>query len=276
MFQIITIIQKLKKPSYWNFFLFIFLLSQSSFSQKEKTDLHKLEIPKIHPEEVVINHIGYCLSYNEKYEQANWVAYELSREETESIVKRSNKFIVDPMIKSQSADNEDYKKSGYDRGHLAPAADMKWSETAMKESFYYSNISPQVPGFNRGIWKQAEELLRNWAKEYLKIYIVTGPIFSDHMKVIGHNEVAVPEKYYKVILRCNDKEYMAIGFIIPNESSKEPLESFTVSIDSVEKSTGIDFFPSLPDTIENQVENKFYLKEWNWTTPKSKKKNKIQ
>ncbi|MGG7034779.1 MAG: DNA/RNA non-specific endonuclease [Flavobacterium sp.] len=276
MFQNKTIIQKIKQTLHYNLLLFIVLLSSSSFSQEEKINFYKLEIPKILNKDFIINHTGYSLSYNEKYKQANWVAYELTKEKTNTSVKRANKFTKDPMIKTQSADDEDYKKSGYDRGHLAPAADMKWSETAMKESFYYSNMSPQIPGFNRGIWKQAEELVRNWAKEYGKIYIATGPVFSDQMKSIGHNEVAVPTKYYKVILRCNDNECFAIGFIIPNESSKEPLESFTVSIDSVEKSTGIDFFPSLPDTIENQVESKFYLKEWNWKTPKSKKKNKNQ
>ena len=111
-----------------------------------------LELPKPKENEQIINHFAYTLSYNELFEQANWVAYELTDIETISHFERTNKFIVDDLVKTGSASNDDYKKSGYDRGHLAPAGDMGWSEQAMKESFYYSNMSPQNPSFNRGIW----------------------------------------------------------------------------------------------------------------------------
>ena len=149
--------------------LAILLTSILSFSQQNTKQSSGLEIPRLKTNESVVNHFAYTLSYNETCEQANWVAYELTTEETNSTFKRSNKFITDPLVTTGSADNQDYAESGFDKGHLAPAGDMGWSATAMKESFYYSNMSPQLPGFNRGVWKRVEELVRNWAKEYKSI-----------------------------------------------------------------------------------------------------------
>lgn len=253
-------------------FITIFLLlaiSSYSFSQKDSTvQIYHLEIPQLKPNEYVISHLAYSLSYNELNEQANWVAYELTNEETNSIFKRGNKFIVDPLVKTESANNNDYLGSGFDRGHLAPAGDMGWSATAMEESFYYSNMSPQEPSFNRGIWKRAEELVRNWAIEYKSIYIVTGPVLSENLPTIGANKVSVPKYYYKVILDHHKGFVKGIGFIIPNTGSKELLETFAISIDSVEKMTGINFFPLLPDEQEKNIESKFKIESWNWSHSK--------
>ncbi|MFN5333694.1 MAG: DNA/RNA non-specific endonuclease, partial [Bacteroidota bacterium] len=152
-----------------------------------------LEIPAHHKHDTIIFHTGFAFLYNEKHEQASWVAYQLTREETNSIYSRTNKFIPDPLVKSQTANDNDYLGSGYDRGHLAPASDMGWSATTMTESFYYSNMSPQVPSFNRGIWKKLEEQVRTWAIEYDTIYVVTGPVLKDSLPTIGKNKVSIPE-----------------------------------------------------------------------------------
>ena len=250
--------------------LLIFLASFCVGFSQQISPIRNLEIPKLKPNEVVIKHHAYSLSYNEPYEQAKWVAYELTSDETNSTIKRSNKFIQDPLVKSGTADDQDYAGSGYDKGHLAPAGDMGWSASAMKESFYYSNMSPQVPGFNRGVWKRAEELVRSWAKEYKSIYIVTGPVLKSGLKTIGQDKVSVPKYYYKVILDYNASGIKGIGFIIPNASSQLLLQRFAVNIDSIEKVTGIDFFPLLPDTQEKKIESNLNINDWTWGKPKSK------
>lgn len=235
----------------------------------------KLEIPKTKNSEKIISHTGYSLLYNEKYKQANWVAYELTREETNKIFERSYKFSSDPKVNAINAFDKDYKASGYDRGHLAPAADMGWSATTMTESFYYSNVSPQLPGFNRGIWKKLEELVRTWAIENKSVYVVTGPIFSKGLPTIGYNKIAVPNYYYKVILDYKKPNIKGIGFILPNESSKSALQNYAVSIDSVEKVTGLDFFYLLKDQQEDLIEKELCISCWSWKVNKnSAEKNK--
>jgi endonuclease G len=232
------------------------------------TVITKLEIPKINYNEFVTTHTGYSLSYNEIHEQANWVAYELTKEKTNKQFERTNKFIIDPKIKTKSANDKDYKGSGYDRGHLAPASDMGYSKITMGESFYYSNMSPQLPGFNRGIWKRLEELVRTWAVENNNVYIVTGPILTNGLPTIGTNNVSIPLNYYKVILDYTEPSIKGIGFIMPNNSSNEPLQNYAVSIDSIEKFIGIDFFPMLPDDQEDIIEKTLCIKCWDWKSSK--------
>jgi endonuclease G len=226
--------------------------------------IQRLEYPFFEEGEQLIIHTGYTLSYNEEAEQANWVAYELTAQETQKAFERTNKFLVDPSISTGSATDADYKKSGFDRGHLAPAADMGWSSTTMIESFYYSNMSPQQPGFNRGIWKNLESLVRTWATENESIYVVTGPVLTQGLPTIGWNQVAIPNYYYKVILDYRNPSIKGIGFVLPNTSSKEPLQRFALSIDSVEKITGIDFFYSLPNDQEESIETELCIPCWTW------------
>lgn len=228
-----------------------------------------LEIPAISPGSEVITHTGYSFLYNETHEQASWVAYELTSEETLKRFERTDKFLPDPLVKTGSAKEADYAASGYDRGHLAPAADMGWSESAIAESFYYSNMSPQLPAFNRGIWKKLEELMRSWAVENQSIYIVTGPVLKQGLKTIGPDKVSVPDYYYKVILDFTEPEIKGIGFILKNSSSSASLQQFAVSIDSVEKLTGINFFPLLPDDQEKSLEKTLCLQCWKWSHDKS-------
>lgn len=234
-----------------------------------------LEIPSIGSSDAVIIHTGYSLLYNEQHEQAAWVAYELTKEETHNQFERTDKFIPDPKVSTETANNADYAGAGYDRGHLAPAADMGWSKITIDESFYYSNMSPQQPSFNRGIWKKTEELVRDWAIENNSLYIVTGPILTPRLKTIGENQVSVPKYYYKVILDYSLPSVKGIGFIMPNADSKESPSYFAVSIDSIEQFSGIDFFPLLPDNQERLIEQTLCIDCWTWGTPKTTNSNSI-
>jgi len=226
------------------------------------------EIPRLKnkQKEQVIKHEGYTVSYNSEYRIANWVAYELTATEAKSKkTERSNKFVPDPQVKGSTAMNEDYTRSGYDRGHLAPAGDMKWSAKAMRESFYLSNICPQKPKLNRGIWKDLEEQCRLWALDNGSLLIVTGPVITGDMKRLGKNRVAIPKAFYKVLCYHTEKGYKGIGFLFENRDYKDnSLKSMAIPIDSVEKATGIDFFPSIPDDQENEMEAAVDWSRWSF------------
>lgn len=203
----------------------------------------------------IIRREHYALSYVEKYEQAEWVAYELTAVEVQGLAERQDDFREDPEIRTGSASLKDYYRSGYDRGHLAPAADMKISEDAMSESFYMSNMSPQEPSFNRGIWRELEEEIRELALQNGRLYIVTGPVFGKRNKRIGENRIAVPKAFYKILLDYTEPEVKAIAFLLENEGSDKNVYDFVVTIDSVEAVTNIDFFPALPDLEEDRLES---------------------
>ena len=232
----------------------LFFLTSLLFSQ--------IELSKTEKKEQIIYHTGFTLSYSETHEQASWVAYELTANEIIKKVNRSNNFKKDPKVKTGSALPSDYLRSGYDRGHLAPAADLSWSLISMQESFYMSNMSPQKPGFNRGIWKKLESYVRYWAYENKSIYVVTGGILDSVQTSIGESNVGIPSYYYKVILDYTQPEIKGIGFILPNISSSKPLQNFAVSIDQVERRTGIDFFYNLPDIDEQKIESTFNVSSW--------------
>jgi len=238
---------------------------------KDTSRVTNLEIPLMNSKAPILCHLGYAFQYAEDHEQAYWIAYELTKSETEKSYSRTDHFIPDPLVISGSATQSDYAGSGFDRGHLAPAADMAWSKTAMEESFYFSNMSPQVPSFNRGIWKRLEEQVRSWAIVYDHIYIVTGPVLTEGLATIGPNKVSVPKYYYKVILDNSGKDQKAIGFLMENATGNGELDSYAVTVDRVEQVTGIDFFNKLPDAIETKVEREICLPCWTWSltqTPK--------
>lgn len=261
--------------------LFIFLISfivfialkkfdvdfESLFSSKEQVAesyeyMENLEIPFGIRSDEVIHHKAYTLSYNELHEQANWVAYFLTAERVDGSFSRTDDFREDPLILSGSAQIEDYQYSGFDRGHLAPAGDMKWSEEAMSESFYMSNMSPQEPEFNRDVWRMLEEYIRERVLTDKLLYITTGPVLHADLPSIGSNEVTVPEYFYKVLLDYTEPEIKAVGFIIRNTKADKSFNEFAVSIDSVETFTGIDFYPLLPDSIEMIIEAETDFSVW--------------
>ena len=185
----------------------------------------------------------------------NWVAWELTRQETTGNEERKSKFLPDPDLPEPRVEHSDYTHSGYDRGHMAPAADMKWSEKAMQESFYMSNICPQNQKLNRDDWGDLENECRTWAKKYRNVYIICGPIYdSSNPKRIGQHKVAVPDRFFKVVLIYNRKNPVAMGFLFENKAGHHKLEKYMVSVDSIETITGLDFFSQLPDNIEKQVE----------------------
>ena len=193
----------------------------------------------------IVKHAYYTLSYNEKFEQAEWVAYELKKEYLKNNDFRRPYFIEDPKVSTRSADWRNYKKSGYDKGHLCPAGDMEFDKKAYDDTFYTSNISPQNHEFNSGIWNRLENKVRYWAGKYNDIYVVTGGILKESDKKIGTEEVSVPKYFYKIVLTKSGKEHKAIAFLVPNEKSQKGIYEFVVPIETLEKMTGIDFFPNL-------------------------------
>ncbi len=227
-----------------------------------------LELPACTASQIV-RHAGYSLQYDEGNEQAKWVAYQLTSAETIKRFKRTDNFAPDPVIATGSATDLDYRRSGYDRGHLAPAADMGWSSQTMIESFYYSNMSPQIPGFNRGIWKRLEEQVRSWAVELDTIYVVTGPVLTGKMSYIGPDHVAVPNYYYKAILYMRGKDARMLGFVMPNRASRNSLDDYAVSVDSIEKLTGLDLYAGLQNAVEASLENTVCIACWNWSSARS-------
>ena len=232
-------------------------------NETDRTEVPKLNLeipaytyPGKYKNEIVLHRTGYTVSYNVYYKNPNWVAWELTREETKGETDRYDKFMPDPDLPEPRVVHKDYTRSGYDRGHMAPAADMKWSKQAMIESFYMSNICPQVGNLNRGDWNDLEELCRDWAEKYGRIYIACGPIFdSKSPKRIGEHKVAVPDRFFKVILIYNRKNPIAMGFIFKNIARSQDIEKYMVTVDSVENVTGMDFFSKLPDDIENRIES---------------------
>lgn len=205
---------------------------------------------------------GFSIGYSYKYRQAVWVAYTLTSDNLSAKqFRRKDRFSVDPEIKFYPVHPRDYRNSGYDKGHLAPAADMTYSINSMNDSFLMSNISPQIPGCNRGIWKRLENQVRKWAIKEKRLYIITGPIFTPPTEVITNTAIPIPTAFYKVVLDLTPPMKM-IGFIVPNQTSKRRVVSFAVCVDQVEQITGYDFFNELDDKLEKQLEQSCDISLW--------------
>ncbi|MFH2142636.1 MAG: DNA/RNA non-specific endonuclease [Bacteroidota bacterium] len=225
-------------------------------------------LPLISPEEVLIEHSAYFLVYDEKHEQAKWVAHIITPDIETGIVSRTNDFREDTMIKTGSSEEADYFLKemlpdstykydgfGYDRGHLAPSADFRWSEKALSESYYYSNMSPQVAELNREGWSELEDVLRKYVIENkCSLIVVTAGVLKENLKKIerGVNKVSIPEEFYKVVYDPQNNK--GVGFIMPNRRIEYPVVSFTKSIDEIEQITNIDFFINLDEKTENEIE----------------------
>lgn len=231
-------------------------------------------LPSVKCGQVVI-HRYYALSYCEELEEAEWVAYELLGDRLrQPWVRRTNDFRDDPKIACGDSDSEDYRGPEFDRGHLVPAADMAFNDTAMSQTFFMSNMTPQRAGFNKGVWRELEELTRDWAKKFEHLYVVSGPVFYEKpTEEIGKSKVAVPDAFYKVLLDLTEPELKGIAFLVPNQTTDEPLERFATSIDSLESITGIDFFYNLLDPkLEEKLESEFDVSLW----PTSPKKYQVR
>ena len=213
----------------------------------------------------LIRHLAYTVHYNPKWRVPNWVAYCLTAEETQGGEERASHFYPDPMVEGDPVVTKDYSNSGYDRGHMAPAADFKWSEEAMRESFYMTNMCPQNHNLNAGDWKELEELVRQLAVQYGRIYVACGPVVAARPKTIGtERKIAVPQAFFKALLRQrNDGSWTAVGFLFANKAGNKPLSAYATTIDELQTTTGIDFFPALPDEAEQQAEVSCTLSDWN-------------
>lgn len=244
---------------------------------KIQEDLDLVGLPAAQSGDEIIHHSALTLAYAEKFEQARWVAHIITQDVTKGTVLRTNDFRTDKKVSTGSAVEADYflKKMktdstwaydgfGYDRGHLAPSADFKWSKTALSESYYYSNMSPQLAEFNRGAWGNLEDAIRGYLyrNPATSLYIVTGPLLADNLPVIerGINKVSIPAMYWKAVLDFDNKK--AIGFMMPNQNITQPLAAFAVSVNEIEKATGLDLFNKLPIDLQETLEKQKNITDW--------------
>lgn len=231
---------------------------EQATSDPQETHPSGIEIPRYESSRggQVIAHLGYTVSYDADFKTPQWVAWQLTKEKAYGSEPRYDKFQPDPKVRGAKAYPKDYTNSGYDRGHMAPAGDMKWSHQAMVESFYMTNVCPQNRNLNRGDWKDLEEIEREWAVQYECVSIAAGPIYYAGQKPlrIGNNQVAVPDAFFKVLLVGYPKHPKAYGFIFENKAGSHPLSYYQLSVDEVEERTGMDFFSALPDDVENRIE----------------------
>lgn len=247
------------------FWLFENFYTPAAYSEKSDTTNFEHFPKELLPSSTfgaVIDHVNFTLSYNEPYEQAEWVAYVLEKSHLTYDDRKRPYFIEDPFVSSKSADWKNYRGSGFDRGHLVPAGDRRFSEQAYNETFYTSNISPQNREFNAGVWNDLEQQIRRWAKIYGKVYVVTGGVLKPGLHEIGEEAVDVPDTFYKIVLRKKETQWLAIAFLIPNKPQAASWSTFMVSIDQVEHETGIDFFHSLSKAEQASFEGSSQKAAW--------------
>ena len=241
--------------------LLLFLLFPATIVAQREGAI-EMPAPLKGKKERILRRKAYTVSYNTETRCPNWVAWHLTAEHTDGMVNRKNMFLEDMDVPAPRATNEDYRGSGWSRGHLCPAGDNKWDEQAMEESFLLTNVCPQDRGLNSGVWNRIEMDCRRWAQKYGDVYIVCGPVLMNRqLETIGRNKVVVPEAFFKVIL-CLKGEPKAIGYVIRNNEGKKKRDLFINTVDQVERITGYDFFPALPDDIERAVEAMADIKEW--------------
>jgi endonuclease G len=213
----------------------------------------------------IIRHKHYFLSYSEEHEQAEWTAYYLTGDTKFQHHLERPYFKQDPLIDTESAHWNNYKDTGYDKGHLVPAADMKFSKDAYIETFYTSNVSPQNRDFNAGVWNRLEQKIRYWADKHTALFIVTGSILHDNLVTIGEEEVSVPDYFYKIVVRVQNDGLVMIPFLVPNKKSDAPLYTFATTIDKIERVTGINFNEKLTERIEEKIKKELSYKEWSFS-----------
>ena len=241
-----------------------------------REELDQISYPKYAEDVQVVKHAALTLGYSEKHEQAAWVQHIVIPEVEFANVSRTNDFRIDSLVTTGSSQEEDYflKKIaadgtmeydgfGYDRGHLAPSADFRWSQKALSESYFYSNMSPQKPEFNRERWAELESWIRTYVIDFNEfVYVVTGPVLKDGLKQQGGNQVSIPEQFYKIVLDLDGDEKKAIAFLMPNDHCAYPVSGYVTSVDEIEKLTGLDFFSSLDDAEENRMEAMSTMEGW--------------
>lgn len=224
----------------------------------------RVEIPALNGKEHIVVHEAYTSSYNTATLIPDWVAYELTKDETYGDQERGDRmFCMDPDLGTRQAKREDYYNSGWTKGHMIPASDVRWSSTGMDETFYFTNVCPQSEVLNAGDWEYLERQVRKWAREYGSVYVVTGPIVgTGRYGKIGERNVTVPDAFFKAVACTVDGRRQAIAFVMGNDDQRYYLRDCAMSVDELEKLTGLDLFPALDDNIENAIESRFSLSDW--------------
>jgi len=231
-----------------------------------------LEVPAPFPATLILNRSGFTLGYAPDFKQSRWAAYVLTKTALEKeVTARKDRFKADPSLPLDGPNLRDYRGSGYDRGHLAPAADMKWSTDAQEDCFYLSNMSPQTHRFNAGIWLRLENSVRDYTRRFDTLFIATGPLLEYDLPTIGSG-VAVPRSFWKALLTRSGGQPRAIAFLLPQTAEGADLASWVISVDSLEAITGLDFFPALPDAVEDRAESIENLDAWINPPPKAAEK----
>lgn len=226
-------------------------------------DTRLMELPAVRKTDVILVYHGFVVCYNTTRLIPDWVAYELTAEELSGEVPRARGFSMDLDYKAPQAMREDYSYSGWDKGHMAPSADMKWSQVAMNESFYLTNICPQDPVLNGRDWHTLEKYVRGWASKFGSVWVVCGPYVTVNASgTIGERKVTVPDGFFKAVLRREGKEWHSIAFLFTNDSSKQPVRDAVVSVNEVEALTGLDLFTNLKRRIEEKVESQADWEDW--------------
>lgn len=242
------------------FVLFFVCSSCSQEEQESRVVTQQVDYTPVGAQGYLIEHTYYTLSYSDTHRQSEFSYYYLSPESIQGSQVRTDDFRSDPKVTSNPVKSTDYQGSGYDRGHLCPAADMALNLTAMSETFFMSNMSPMAPAFNRGIWSKLEDWVRATALLEGGVFVVTGPVLSNSCGAIKES-ITIPCSYYKIVFKGGDNPKM-LGFLLANAGTSASVQQFAVTIDALEQQTGIDFFPQLEDVLEQSLESKVSLTGW--------------
>ena len=239
--------------------------SQSSDDEKITDHLLVVDDRERRNSQILVSR-AYITSYNKETKNPNWVSWKLVSDHTDGMFGRNMEvFYEDKRVSVPRSTPEDYKGSGYDRGHMCPAADNRWNPVAMRESFVMTNICPQDKDMNQNTWNEIEQLCRIWSREYGVIYIVCGPIYlNNEIRCIGRNKVTVPDYFFKVVLRTGE-DPVGIGFLCENASDLDREIVHLATINEVETITGFTFYNFLPDSIITRVKNDCQIGKWRGT-----------
>ena len=236
-------------------------------SQSQQVYPQSLEFPEPIEGEDIRIYAGYTSSYNHSTLVPNWVAYELTAAEVEGEYSFKPSFSRDPNMEGSQASREDYSNSGWDKGHMAPRADMKWSEESLAESYYFTNVCPQNHEMNAYDWCSIEKLARRMATEHGSVYVVCGPVFTTHeYGTIGGNQVNVPDAFFKALLMKVDGTYQSIAFLVPNRPDRHPIHEYACTVNDIESLLGINLFYNLDDSVEEDIESTADMQTWDITT----------
>jgi endonuclease G len=211
--------------------------------------------------DTLVRYGAFDVHFNCTWGIANCAVYELVNNELNGTGERAEGFMPDPGVKGCPSP-QDYAGSGMDRGHLVPAGDLKWNPEAMRQSFLMTNICPMYKALNEGGWAKLEEKVREWTARDSALLVFTGPVVSDSDTTLASGRIKVPSAYYKVIMAPCVSPRRAVAFIYPNGHSNGRLLQYAVSVDEVERRTGLDFFPTLPDEEQHRLESTVNLEAW--------------